>query len=88
MAWTAQGESQRGGELSVNRNVTNYINQSTDRWLFIIEGVATISIAVTAYFVLPNLPRNTPWLSEFERDLVSPPNYRVASLVASKTHTY
>lgn len=37
------------------------------RWLFIIEGVATIGIAFLAFFILPNFPRTTTWLSEEER---------------------
>ena len=39
------------------------------RWLFIIEGVITIVIAVAGYFVLPNFPRTTTWLTENERQL-------------------
>ncbi|KAL8656803.1 MAG: hypothetical protein Q9226_002557 [Calogaya cf. arnoldii] len=39
------------------------------RWLFIIEGVITIVIAFTAYFVLPDFPRTTTWLTEDERQL-------------------
>ncbi|KAL9016034.1 MAG: hypothetical protein Q9185_006600 [Variospora sp. 1 TL-2023] len=39
------------------------------RWLFIIEGVITIAIAMAAFFVLPNFPRTTTWLTENERQL-------------------
>ena len=39
------------------------------RWLFIIEGVITIFVAFCAYFVLPNFPRTTSWLTEEERQL-------------------
>ncbi|KAI4591451.1 hypothetical protein KJ359_001023 [Pestalotiopsis sp. 9143b] len=39
------------------------------QWLFIIEGVATVGIAFIAYFVIPNFPRTTTWLSEEERAL-------------------
>ncbi|KAI0016543.1 major facilitator superfamily domain-containing protein [Xylariomycetidae sp. FL0641] len=39
------------------------------QWLFIIEGVITIGIAFLAYFILPNFPRTTSWLSEEERAL-------------------
>lgn len=39
------------------------------RWLFIIEGVITIGIASVAFFVLPNFPRTTGWLSDSEREL-------------------
>ncbi|KAL2760171.1 hypothetical protein ACRALDRAFT_1054004 [Sodiomyces alcalophilus JCM 7366] len=37
------------------------------RWLFIIEGVVTIALAVLAGFVLPDYPHTTRWLSEEER---------------------
>jgi MFS family permease len=39
------------------------------RWLFLIEGVITVAIALGAYFVLPNFPRTTSWLSEEEKAL-------------------
>lgn len=39
------------------------------QWLFILEGVVTIAIAFGCYFVLPNFPRTTTWLTDNERDL-------------------
>ena len=39
------------------------------RWLFIIEGAITVVIAFAAYFILPNFPRTTKWLTEEERQL-------------------
>ena len=39
------------------------------RWLFIIEGVITVFLAFCAYFVLPDFPRTTKWLTEEERQL-------------------
>lgn len=36
------------------------------RWIFIIEA-ATIFIALMAFFILPNYPSNTPWLTQEER---------------------
>ncbi|KAI7657534.1 MFS transporter [Hortaea werneckii] len=39
------------------------------RWLFIIEGAITVAIAGIAFFILPNFPRTTGWLSEEERQL-------------------
>jgi MFS family permease len=41
------------------------------RWVFIIEGVITVVIACTAFFILPNFPRTTSWLSEEERQLAA-----------------
>ncbi|KAF3041150.1 hypothetical protein E8E12_008937 [Didymella heteroderae] len=39
------------------------------RWVFILEGIITVIIAFTAYFILPNFPRTTKWLTEEERQL-------------------
>ncbi|KAI4726124.1 hypothetical protein E4T49_06117 [Aureobasidium sp. EXF-10728] len=39
------------------------------RWLFIIEGTATIPVALAAAFVLPEYPDTTKWLTEQERQL-------------------
>lgn len=36
------------------------------RWLFIIEGVITVGVAFLAYFILPDFPRTTKWLTEEE----------------------
>jgi hypothetical protein len=41
------------------------------RWLFIIEGGVTVFIAGFGYFVLPNFPRTTSWLTEEERQLAA-----------------
>jgi MFS family permease len=37
------------------------------RWLFILEGLATIIIGVVAFFLLPDYPGTTSWLTEKER---------------------
>ncbi|KAI0472683.1 MFS general substrate transporter [Xylariaceae sp. FL0804] len=39
------------------------------QWLFVIEGVVTVGVAFTSYFVLPDFPRTTRWLSAEERAL-------------------
>lgn len=39
------------------------------RWVFILEGIITVIIAVAAFWVLPNFPRTTTWLTPEERDL-------------------
>lgn len=39
------------------------------RWLFIIEGTATILMAIAAMFILPNWPHNTSWLSAEEKEM-------------------
>ncbi|KAJ5127039.1 hypothetical protein N7448_007818 [Penicillium atrosanguineum] len=37
------------------------------RWLFILEGLATIILGVIALFVLPDFPGTTKWLTEAEK---------------------
>ena len=37
------------------------------RWLFIIEGVITIGVAIVSVFLLPDYPATTRWLTEEER---------------------
>lgn len=39
------------------------------RWLFIIEGVVTFGIAIVCYFLLPDYPLTTRWLTPEERQL-------------------
>lgn len=39
------------------------------RWLFIIEGTVTVGIACVSFFILPNFPRTTSWLTDEEREL-------------------
>ena len=41
------------------------------RWLFIIEGAATVVVAIAAFFIMPNFPRTTTWLTEEERQLAA-----------------
>ncbi|KAH8882343.1 MFS general substrate transporter [Thozetella sp. PMI_491] len=39
------------------------------RWLFVVEGAATAGWSCIAYFILPDFPSNTRWLTEREREL-------------------
>ncbi|KAF7958158.1 hypothetical protein EAE96_003720 [Botrytis aclada] len=41
------------------------------RWLFIVEGAITVFIALFAFFILPDLPRTTSWLTEDEKELAA-----------------
>ncbi|CAK7898350.1 high-affinity nicotinic acid transporter [[Candida] anglica] len=40
------------------------------RWLFIIEGAITVVTVPFAYFILPNMPHNTSFLSQQEKDII------------------
>jgi MFS family permease len=39
------------------------------RWLFILQGAVTFVIAIVGYFVLPDFPKTTVWLTPAEREL-------------------
>jgi MFS family permease len=39
------------------------------KWLFILQGIVTFLVALVGYFVLPDTPLTTKWLSQEERDL-------------------
>ncbi|KAK5102642.1 hypothetical protein LTS08_003442 [Lithohypha guttulata] len=44
------------------------------QWFFLIEGIASIVVAIVAFFLLPDYPTNTKWMSEQEREMAQ---YRV-----------
>lgn len=39
------------------------------QWLFILQGVVTFVIAIVGYYVLPDFPATTKWLTPEEREL-------------------
>lgn len=51
----------------VLKDMDGYRGLAAWRWLFIIEALMTVCVAVLAYFILPNFPHTTKWLSEEER---------------------
>jgi len=53
----------------IRGNMNGALGYSAWHWLFIIEGVITIAVAFAAFFILPNFPRTTTWLTEEERAL-------------------
>ncbi|GMM35165.1 hypothetical protein DASC09_024900 [Saccharomycopsis crataegensis] len=57
------------GEAILGRFSHDNLGIAAWRWLFIIEGVITIPVAICAMFILPDFPHNTKWLSEQERAL-------------------
>ncbi|KAK6864821.1 transporter [Apiospora arundinis] len=42
-------------------------NLAAWRWLFILEGLATVVVGVAGYFIIPDYPGTTKWLSKEER---------------------
>ncbi|KAI1353541.1 major facilitator superfamily domain-containing protein [Xylaria sp. FL0043] len=53
----------------VNANLDGARGYGAWQWLFIIEGVITIGVAIIAVPILPNFPRTTKWLTEEEKAL-------------------
>ncbi|KIW04982.1 uncharacterized protein PV09_04144 [Verruconis gallopava] len=53
----------------ITKGLTNARGLRAWRWMFIIEGSITVFIAFGCFFILPNFPRTTSWLSEQERQL-------------------
>ncbi|KAK0385988.1 hypothetical protein NLU13_5705 [Sarocladium strictum] len=53
----------------ITKNMDGSLGLRAWRWLFIIEGVITVVVAIAAFFVLPNFPRTTKWLTEEEATL-------------------
>lgn len=45
-------------------------NMRSWRWLFIIEGSITVAVVPFAYFILPDMPHNTKFLNQQEKDLI------------------
>lgn len=39
------------------------------KWLFILQGIVTFLVALVGYFMLPDTPLTTRWLSQEEQDL-------------------
>ncbi|GJC87160.1 putative transporter C11D3.18C [Colletotrichum liriopes] len=39
------------------------------KWLFILQGAVTFVVAVVGFFILPDFPQTTKWLTQEERDL-------------------
>ncbi|KAI2623781.1 major facilitator superfamily domain-containing protein [Xylaria nigripes] len=55
----------------VNANLTGARGLNAWQWLFIIEGVITVGVALISIPILPNFPRTTSWLSPQERELAT-----------------
>ncbi|MCJ1332624.1 hypothetical protein MMC10_009317 [Thelotrema lepadinum] len=60
-----------GGLLaSAIANMNGIGGYSNWRWIFILEGIATMLIGITAFFFVADFPENSHWLTEEERHLV------------------
>lgn len=55
-------------------NMDNVRGLHAWQWFFIIEGAVSIAVAFSGYFLLPDWPHNTRFLSESEKEMAQ---YRV-----------
>ncbi|OAK99401.1 MFS general substrate transporter [Phaeosphaeriaceae sp. SRC1lsM3a] len=55
-------------------NMDHVLGLESWQWFFIIEGAASILVAIVAFFVLPSWPHNTKWLTPEEAEMAQ---YRV-----------
>ncbi|KAI2474949.1 MFS transporter [Pyrenophora tritici-repentis] len=55
------------------------------RWLFILQGAVTFVIAIVGFFLLPDFPHNTWWLTQAERELAT--NRMALDTVGNKGET-
>ncbi|KAK4947466.1 hypothetical protein LTR10_013834 [Elasticomyces elasticus] len=52
---------------AINKHLDGALGKEAWRWLFITGGAATLLIALFAFWVLPDFPSNTRWLSPKQR---------------------
>jgi sugar phosphate permease len=64
--WMAWPVSQGGDGMSASRKFAALANNSR---LFIVEGAVTALVAIVGFFMLPNTPLTTRWLTEREKQL-------------------
>ncbi|WVR07826.1 hypothetical protein IAU60_004869 [Kwoniella sp. DSM 27419] len=50
-------------------NMEGTLGHSAWRWMFWIEGAATMAIGISAFFILPDLPTNTKGFTDEEREV-------------------
>lgn len=50
-------------------NMENTLGLHSWQWMFIIEGGASILVALSGFLLLPDWPHNTKWLSEQEKEM-------------------
>ena len=61
-----------GGLLaSAIANMNGIRGMSSWRWIFILEGIATILIGVAAFFVVSDFPEDARWINEEERSFIA-----------------
>ncbi|KAI7854086.1 major facilitator superfamily domain-containing protein [Circinella umbellata] len=58
------------------------------KWLFIVEGLIGVVVGVAGYFLLPNFPHNTKWLTPEERVLAVTRVQEQGKQVVSKAYSW
>ncbi|KAI9469802.1 MAG: major facilitator superfamily domain-containing protein [Benjaminiella poitrasii] len=52
----------------INTNLNGASGRASWQWLFIVEGLMSIFVGVWGYYLLPNYPHNTNWITGIERE--------------------
>ena len=52
-------------------NMDGIRGMSSWRWLFVLEGLATIVVGFASYPLIPDFPEDTRWLSQEEKDFIT-----------------
>ena len=72
-----------GGLLaSAIANMNGVGGYSNWRWIFILEGLATIIIGVVAFFTVSDFPDNSKWLTEDEKQFLIERNNKTSLAMA------
>ena len=58
------------------------------KWLFIVEGLIGVVVGVAGYFLLPNFPHDTKWLTPEERELAVTRVQEQGKQVVSKAYSW
>ena len=75
-----------GGLLaSAIANMDGVGGYSNWRWIFILEGLVTIIIGVTAFFTVADFPENSKWLTAAEKQFLLDQNTKSTIDVASSS---
>ena len=60
-----------GGLLATGiANMNGLRGLSNWRWIFILEGILTILVGIASFFLVPDFPKETKWLTPKEKEYV------------------
>ncbi|KAL9547003.1 hypothetical protein MBANPS3_006390 [Mucor bainieri] len=72
----------------VNNNLNGAAGKASWQWLFIIEGLMSIFVGLVGYYLLPNYPHNTNWVTGEEKDCAIARLERQGKQLKSQKYTW